>query len=447
MKNKKILAVMLSITLALTAIACGNTTKNTTDATSVSASMENTAEESSSDENASSEENKDVNDEETSISDVKEEESSVSEENNSQSVTEVKGLGLTKNDEAFSLCEKEYEETVAKILNLVASEADLTYIPGMYGLSESAIFCSADEFDDTLGYTFLDLDGDGDYELLIGEVGDDRIRACYTDHDFFVFEGWARNTRCIIPTTADGKETYTIYNMGSGGAASTSYGLFTLNSQSNKLDCEEFYFTETKDDGQTGVFTNKSGIFDANFADEIDMAEEDVHDMGRKWEEETVAINFTPLADYSFTQENNAGNEDAAALKASYLFASVNLADIRFASFEDNMVGGYRTVIADTGEQAANVIITPLMDLEDVSFINCKNLDADESGEGLSFEKESIDKKMIFKEGQPIMVTMTFYGDIPNYGFIGKSGDQKYLAMLGLSGEDGSPMLSVYGIN
>ena len=442
---KKTLVILMTASISICSAACGDKNQVETSASNVS-SISETA--STSREVTSTGENS--SETSTVISADTSTETPSTDKDSSSSVEEKEvnsnALGLTKADEKFESLEFSYKKTLNMIYELAAAEADINDVPGLYGLDECCISYKGEEFLKNVGYTFIDLNADGQYELLLGEVGDDIIRACYSMVDNFLFEGWARNQMLLIP---DEDGSYTIGNISSAGAASTGYGFFKLNAETKKMDCSDFYFTDTVENGDIAVFHNQTGIFDQDKAEKTDMTEEELRDLTGKKLDKSEDINFTPLSAYPYQKIDNTKSYSPARTSAAYFYDMVDLADIEPAYYDETHSGGYTLVLADNTDHAVNLLITPKRDLKDVSFIKYNNIEMDENGEVISFEPEYLDIGIDFKAGQPIMVRMTFFGDIPNYGIVGSELDNSYVfySLIGLSGEDGSPMYTVYGQN
>jgi len=185
-----------------------------------------------------------------------------------------------------------YADLLSDIYHFVLQDGTVDSIPAdtgifeMTNLSENPL--------NQLGYTFLDLDHDGENELLIyaiepeGSKTGNRLLAIYTQGDQPVLEGWARNRYYLL----DGE---IIYNEGSSGAASSVRATYELNGLS--LKTIDFYFTELKSDNMTvGCYHNTTGVWDVNASDEMDITEEEFWNMMSKYDFQIQYLPVTPLS-------------------------------------------------------------------------------------------------------------------------------------------------------
>ncbi|MBR4164566.1 MAG: hypothetical protein IKR11_13675 [Solobacterium sp.] len=190
-----------------------------------------------------------------------------------------------------------YADLLSDIYHFVLQDGTVDSIPADTGIFEMTNL--SDNPLNQIGYTFLDLDHDGENELLIyaiepeGLGAGNRLLAIYTQGDQPVLEGWARNRYYLL----DGE---IIYNEGSSGAASSVRATYELNGLS--LKTIDFYFTELKSDSMTvGCYHNTTGIWDVNASEELDITEEEFWD---KMSEYELQIQYLPVTPFSQFTEN-----------------------------------------------------------------------------------------------------------------------------------------------
>lgn len=113
-------------------------------------------------------------------------------------------------------------------------------------LSESG---ETQDSDRGIGYAYLDLNGDGYDELLIGRVGDDAIYDLFTQIDgevYHVFSGGERSVYKVM--SHDGEHTGMIRKVGSGGASLTNITFYLFSAAEEDLFPQLTYvYDETAD--------------------------------------------------------------------------------------------------------------------------------------------------------------------------------------------------------
>ena len=173
------------------------------------------------------------------------------------------------------------------------------------GILESSMFHSNVGPLNYMGYTLMDLDGNGTDELIITEESEEdefasRILQMYTaegDDAVFLTAGWARNRWFVLPD-------HRLYNQGSNGAAYSSFGTYHVGGEDGlSLVLDEYYFSdyaEYENPDSWGWFTNTTGEWDLAKSEPVDMTEEELYALRDSYEEEAIRLPYTLMADYPY---------------------------------------------------------------------------------------------------------------------------------------------------
>jgi len=158
-----------------------------------------------------------------------------------------------------------------------------------------------------LGYAFEDVSGDGIPELLIGTIPNKDAEipevqllfggyACKDGEPVCFLDGRARN---VYEWLGDGR----FFNYGSGGYAYSGFGTFRLSEDGTELQCEEWYFSDSKgaDNSEIGYYHNKTGAWDKNAAEELDIDSDAFWALSNKYDAEIKTLDLTPFAEYPYT--------------------------------------------------------------------------------------------------------------------------------------------------
>ena len=158
-----------------------------------------------------------------------------------------------------------------------------------------------------LGYAFEDLSDDGVPELIIGTIPNEAAEipevqlllggySCKDGEPVCFLEGWARN---VYEWLGGGR----FFNYGSGGYAYSGFGTFHLSEDGTELPCEEWYFSDTKgaDDSEIGYYHNKTGVWDKNAAEELDIDSDAFWALSNQYDAEIKTLDLTPFATYPYT--------------------------------------------------------------------------------------------------------------------------------------------------
>ncbi|MBR4022591.1 MAG: hypothetical protein IKI94_08375 [Ruminococcus sp.] len=279
------------------------------------------------------------------------------------------------------------------------------------------------EADYNLGYAIEDLSDDGIPELIIASINEirndinygDLVYAIYTYSDnelSLAFEGSYRNSYYYIGNSS-------FFYRGSGGAIYEIFGTFTLQRDGKNLKCNDYYFTYEKDESfeEIGYYHNTNGISDKEKSEEID--ENEFWQKSLSMEKETVQIELTPFSD----------SYDVA--EPSQLFAdfmkntNYKQADCDFYSVEK------------TGNET-QILFTTDNTLQDFRLLSLFFNNIDDDG-NLLYTIEDIYSHGVLTSLSPLIVEMTFYGDMPSYGvsYIDETGKRNYFS-VSISGYDDS---------
>lgn len=106
--------------------------------------------------------------------------------------------------------------------------------------------------------------------------------------------------------------------------------------------------------------------------------------------------------------------------------------------------GTYDEYVADAANQQIRVVFTTDHTVTKVKVLSLKIKGVDAGGVA-TFSEEELYAQGSLTPKRPLVLTLTFLGDIPNYGisYVDENGAVKSYA-LGQSGEDGSLLLTEY---
>lgn len=202
--------------------------------------------------------------------------------------------------------EVDYEEVYKEILDstyelAVADKSGVHTADGQVGIMEVVGGYKGDEALGKIGYTFMDLTGDGFSELIIGHIPESgkesySILSAYTiahDMPWLLIEGWARNSYYLLD---DG----TFFYMGSGGAAYSVIGNYRMSQGGTSLICNDYYFTEPdeNDANVLAVYHNTNGKPKADRSERTDLTIEDFSEIRKDWEDKRVSLELKAFSEY-----------------------------------------------------------------------------------------------------------------------------------------------------
>lgn len=327
-----------------------------------------------------------------------------------------------------------YREKLDYFYNILSNGIeDWDYGKGEIGLMEIADYQAGDEALASVGYTIQDLSGDGIPELLIMNVSNpgsspakgSSILALFSSSygtPTLTFEGWSRNQYAFYD---QGK----IYNTGSNGASNQVYIISQLSLDGKSLECLNYYITQPKEndpqtegyfqDPECGQGQNRYNELDINHASFMSLLKEQ---LGNPREFE-----LTAFSDY--TPSQSANEQTTSAVKIQW-------ADEALANYLN-----YDTFIADESEHQVKLLISCTQSLKNFNFLRLSIDGVDEAG-NLITSTESIYHADTLMPDNPLVVTMTFFGDLPSYGisYEDENGETRNFYIT-LSGKDGSLLL------
>ena len=196
--------------------------------------------------------------------------------------------------------EAAYKDTLADMQGILSSpESAENIFDGMYGVYE-AILALGDDAADTVGYAYIDLDQDGQKELLIGNFTGtgasdvkNEIYGAYTYHMGIrepLFEKQKRNTYALT-------DTGTLYFYGSDGVAFHIVAEYQMTEEG--IVCIDFYFSYPKygDINNLEYFHNTTGQWDPKVSEKVDMTYEQFEEIRKNLAVRTVSIDADLLSE------------------------------------------------------------------------------------------------------------------------------------------------------
>ncbi len=276
-----------------------------------------------------------------------------------------------------------------------------------------------------LGYAIEDISGDNIPELLIGGINmhkdgigyGDQIFVAYTcvgDEMVMSFEGAYRSS---YNYKGDGNFFYS----GSGGAMYSMFGIFSLLPDATEMKWSEYYFTYPKDETyqEIGFYCNTSGETDKSVSEELNITEDEFWEKCYDIETEAVELALTPFV------------EESAAKEPSQLFVEYQ----SVASFNEDSCDFYSV---EQSENSTMIVFTTDGVLQDLKLLSLFMNDIDEAGNP-EYSIDEIYSYGTLESYRPLMVELTFYGDMPSYGvsYTDENGETRCFA-VSVSGYDGS---------
>ncbi len=330
-----------------------------------------------------------------------------------------------------------YDKILDRCYNILTSDSDIDGepAPGTTALEEIIIMNGMDDALDKAGYTIKDISGDEIPELIIGGISNNKGSE-YFGHDLYSvytcvdgapclsFEGWARSNYRMMK---DGKLMY----QGSGGAMYSMFGIYTLSTDGTFLTCNDYYFTAEKDETYTEIayFHNKSGKAEKSASEELSTTSEKFWEISDELEKQTVDIQLTPFSKYKNSSNKNNNNEPQIK-----------------AQFSDDAISNYKeydTFIACESEGQTDILFSTNAIVNNFKILALTSKDYVD--DKMVYDVEEIHTQNTLTPDRPLLVTMTFWGDIPNNGisYITKEGETKRFTVE-ISGSDGSIVLSEF---
>lgn len=335
----------------------------------------------------------------------------------------------------------DYSEVYKRVLNGIAYTIDHLdeveeegglggELGGLTAVAELLMTNRPETVKNFLGYTITDINGDGVSELLVGEVDSHRngkgigahIYTMYTadsnNEPVFVFDGTYRSAHYY----AGGSEF--VYH-GSGGAAASITGMFSLDKNETKLKWSDFYFTDYIDNPEEIIlYHNTEGLWDKENSEIVEGGRDKLMEISDEYNAKIQTLEFELFSTYM--SDNHAPVSAEFSDKISH----------RYTAGENLVISDYDT--------AVDVFFYATEKVTDVKFLA---LNAAVSGDGnLIYDPEVVCTTDQITEETPAIVSLIAPGDvmpINGIAYVDSSGKERKFALT-LSGKDGSLILSEF---
>lgn len=330
-------------------------------------------------------------------------------------------------EQASDVLMDRYKTILDSNFELIVGGADAyDYIEGSSGIGE-VIMNGTEDAVDTIGYSFVDLNGDGEEELVIGAIGEEKegryygqyiyVVYTYRDTPILLLEGWSRN-RCYL------LEDGTFYVNGSGGAMYRILENLLLDAREPVLITKDYFFTKEKDETfeDIGFYHNTTGDWEASVSEEIE--EEAFWDQFQEYEDSTGTLEFTPFSAYPYRDEE--------------MEPEVSIRWITQEELDNDETASFVADESQPQVTAAFYVSEPIRNLKVLSL----TFEGVDETDNEVFSTQELHHLGDFEPGNSFAVTLTLYGTIPNYGisYETQEGGTRYYA-IGESGMDGSAEL------
>lgn len=338
-----------------------------------------------------------------------------------------------KYQEAMLAYEAVMEQNCSVIYNGISSEGEYQLVAT--GVMETSSM-ERGELLQYLGYTFMDISGDGVPELLIGSIPKENAEVpevqlifggytCKDGEAVCFLEGWARN---VYEWMGGGR----FFNYGSGGWAYSGFGTFQISEDGTELKCEDWYYSDIKDDANSeiGYYHNNTGDWSKDAGEELDIGSDDFWELSNKYDADIKLLELTPFADYTYT-----------GFIAQPLDCKVRVDyfdDVNYQNYYDDA-----SEYMDAGvEYDTKVLFRTDEGVADFKLLSLSLRDVDADGKAI-FDITEVFNIPGLRAGIPLAVPMSFPGDIPSNGFSYTDTDGTTKAFcIGVSGFDGSLVVS-----
>ncbi len=298
------------------------------------------------------------------------------------------------------------------------------------GISEVVVGLDEKEALKRVGYVFDDINNDGMPELLVMSVDDGsdtdpegcRILAAYTCVDntvIGILEGTTNSRHYIL-------DDNTVYYESSGGAAYSVFAAYSLTANSAEIRTKDYYFTypDAEDMTKFSFYHNTIGESIVDSSELFSGSEEDFRQIQTDLVQKIKTYSLTAFE--IFAEDS----EDTQTYSVYAVFVEDNFIDLTDAN----------RFTADNSESQTEVVFFASGEVYDFSF--CKLSLTEDSGEVTEYlSLYTVDKLTEYK---PLVVTMTFAGSVPSYGFTYTDSDGvSHRGTITLSGIDGSIVLDI----
>lgn len=336
----------------------------------------------------------------------------------------------------------DYEAIYSETLNrfyygLSHGIEDWDYGTGEVGLLEFIMNLPEPDALERVGYTIQDLNGDKIPELLIvhvDEPGTDQAKGKMIYAAFsatqgqpeLIFEGWYRNAYYYLGGDR-------IYNTASAGAMYSIFGTLRLSPDGKKLDCEDYYFTYEKDESmeEIGYYHNTICEMEKSVSTELEGGQEAFEQTSSAFARQIQTLTITPFSKYQPSAPYTPTKADKPV--------SVEWVKDTLKGYTD-----YHEFVADTTEHQVQLLISTEKRVENFKFLGLFASGADENY-NIIFDIDERYALDALTPEKPLLVKMTFFGDLPSYGFSfdDETGKTRYFS-ISLSGYDGSIIVNEF---
>ena len=324
-------------------------------------------------------------------------------------------------------------ELYQHILAITYDPENTVEYEGAMGIREVVASLSEADALKAVGFATEDINKDTIPELLIYLIDDNgnekcagtRILAAFTydgEAPVLILEGASLNRYYLLN---DGL----IYNEKSSGAAYSIFGTYTLPANSTEIKAKDYYFTapDENDSETILLYHNETGDFDIEKSDLFDGPENNFWQIQVDCSQMIREIEVTPFEVFS-------AGSDIPETEVSYVYAT----HIDYTGAD--LTNAHRFT-ADNSDYETEVVFFASGDVYDFAFCEVTSIDYSDSGEFI-YELNPKFTTDTLTEDAPLVVTMTFWGDIPSYGITYTDSEGiSHSELVGLSGEDGSVIL------
>lgn len=318
---------------------------------------------------------------------------------------------------------KSYDEKLARYYAFIQDQDNVLKIEeGETGVWEQKRYSGELDPLDAIGYAIVDVSGDGSPELVIASITEqeppqgNQIFALYTlveDKPSLSFEGWSRSS---FTSLEDGEFLFS----GSSGADSSTFARYTLSMDGKELVCQDYYFSL-----EGRYYYNTTGEHDPSRSEELNMSSDDFFAVRNDFEKKSKPLELIPFSTY--TSDNH--------------HKEVKLQWAKDALRDGMVFDGF---VADVSEHQVTILLSSESDLKDFTFLSLTPEQVDDAGK-VSFSTKELYYVEKLTPERPLLVTMTFFGDLPSYGisYVDQEGKTKHFS-IDLSGKDGSLQLTEF---
>ena len=184
---------------------------------------------------------------------------------------------------------------------IVDYDNDYACEEGEIGVVEATAGYTASESLSNIGYSLIDVDGNGTRELIIAEKGSvsgDRILDVYTlknDKAILLMEGYVRSRYYYLGDNS-------FYYEGSAGAANTIFATYEIDEDGITVLTDDYYFSDFKDPNDTeswGWFHNTTGEYSIENSEEVTFKnDEEPYEKMEDFMSKTQSLDLQMFSDY-----------------------------------------------------------------------------------------------------------------------------------------------------